>query len=126
MDTKELARRLVEAEQLIASIRNSLATEPTSSVRKRTQEEIDRLTAARICLRCGKPLGEKKPQRGVHEACYQKLRREHALGEAASIGHLLPTDKPGRKSAPAILETGADIIAMKRITHSKKSNRDRK
>lgn len=126
MDTKELTRRLIEAEQLIASIRKSLSQEFASPARKRSQEEMDRLVDAKICLRCGEPIGDEDPDRGLHHRCYQKLRRDKAIPEAEAMGHILPVSKPGRKSAPAILEDGIDIVNKRRISYSKKANRDRK
>lgn len=62
--------------------------------------------------------------RGVHERCYQRLRRERRLADAEENGVLLPKEKTGRKTkidldevlnAKSILDT-----AIKKTTEHRK------
>jgi hypothetical protein len=69
----------------------------------RSEEEVAEIMKKNICLRCGKSLSGEKEVRGVHERCYQKLRRDKAIEAAVAAGFCLPIATPGPKASPAIL-----------------------
>jgi hypothetical protein len=64
--------------------------------------EIADFTNQRKCLRCELPIGKSKSTRGVHEKCYQLLRRQNKLDLAERCGYILPAAKPGPKAADPI------------------------
>lgn len=105
MDTKQLLKKLDEIEQSVRSIRqvvNAQVAATNPSLPRRSEKEIQAFIAEGRCLRCGEPL-DGKVQRGVHERCYQKIRRDNVVDEALACGCLLPKQAPGPKSKPALL-----------------------
>jgi hypothetical protein len=111
MDKNQLLKQLEIAETAIQSIRK-LVDDPVFNA-SRSSEEVERLVADNCCLRCGKRLTG-KVSRGVHERCYQKLRRDSALNVALQLGHILPVGKPGPRSAPAILANAKEAARQKK------------
>lgn len=92
MDKKQLIKQIDEAEKALQTMR-SLILEKLEE-KARSAEEIAKLVAANQCLRCTEKIVG-FPTRGVHEKCYQKLRRDNKLVQALSLGHILPPAKPG-------------------------------
>ncbi len=111
MDKKQLLKQLEIAELAIQSMR-ILVADPVATT-SRTSEEIAKMVEGDCCLRCGKRLTG-KVSRGVHERCYQKLRRDNALDVALQLGHILPAGKPGPKNAPAIIANAKEAARQKK------------
>lgn len=97
MDIQELKKRLDKVKKEIEMIER-LTTETVAVF----PEERMQLVRDGKCVKCGKPLGEEKPDRGCHSRCYRILSRSVAAGETTydkliSIGMILPVNKSGRK-----------------------------
>lgn len=122
MEIDKLLARLSDIENAVANIKMLLTANGQIEARPalaRSEEEMNELVRKNICLRCLKPLGDEKANRGVHHNCYQKLRRDNALEEAEALRHVLPPGKPGRKSSDAIILEIKENVRKKREAHWK-------
>ena len=125
MDKNNLLRKLELTAKLISEMRDELQGKSLQEREiARTQEQVLEFVAKKICLKCGKPLGSKKPTRGIHERCYQKLRRDEELDRAEVNGRILPVGKPGPKSTDPLEPLIEKTIAKKRIANDKTSGRN--
>lgn len=133
MDKKFVIAELDLLASRLASLRDALAaTEPTTPPPAREKVEKG------LCLYCGKPLGQKKPTRGVHSHCYRTARRRIADGlttdaTLVSQGWLLPQEKQGRKIAdsdPVIQELRAraekDAAEVSQLSKTRQSKNQKK
>lgn len=105
MRTSEVVETIKSIRELLAKLEGLVSDSGTDTVLPggRSAEEITSMVNRKICLRCNQQIGEDKEVRGVHERCYQKLRRDHMLESAIAIGHCLPAATPGPKAAPALI-----------------------
>jgi hypothetical protein len=119
MDLLKLRQHL---KSIILDLQSVLAElEPTAVDRP---EEPARTT----CPVCAETLGDgTRIVRGVHERCYQRLRRECRLADAELSGILLPKEKTGRKTKINLDEVllnakSIEALAVQKTTeHRKKS-----
>lgn len=116
--------KIGEIEKLVAELRYALVAKQPELEIARTMAEVDDLVKNKVCLRCGKPIGKKKHTRGIHENCYQKLRRDGELERAEANGRILAAGKPGPRSSAALKPLIENVISQKRITNKKTPGRD--
>jgi hypothetical protein len=105
MRTSEVLETVKSIKELLAKL-EALVSETSHALTVsggRSQDEIAAIVKKKECLRCGESLSGEKEVRGVHERCYQKLRRDNAIESAVAAGFCLPIATPGPKAAPAIL-----------------------
>jgi hypothetical protein len=124
MNKATLLKKLDAAAKLIDEMRQEVVGKPMiDELIARTAEQIAEFVNSAICLKCGKPIGEQKPSRGVHERCYQKLRRDGELERAEANGRILPVGKPGPRSIDALdpLPTIQKTVVGKRVANKKTS-----
>ena len=123
MNKTNLLKKIDSVTKLLDEIRQEVAGKSAvDQLIARTSQQIAEFVESGLCLKCGKPLADKRP-RGVHEHCYQKLRRDGELDRAEANGRILPAGKPGPKSLDA-LEPIAAIVTQKRVANKKATRRN--
>lgn len=125
MDKNNLLKKLELTARLIAEMRDELVGKSMQEREiARTDDQVADFVTKKICLKCGKPLGDKKPTRGIHEKCYQQLRRTDELERALVNGRILHAAKPGPKSTDPLEPLIEKTIAKKRVANDKTTARD--
>lgn len=120
-----MLKKLELAAKLISEMRNELMDKPLQEREiARTDEQVAEFVAKQLCLKCGKTLHGKKVTRGIHESCYQQLRRTHEVERALVNGRILPIGKPGPKSTDPLEPLIEKTIAKKRVANDKTAGRN--
>ncbi|MFN8742871.1 MAG: hypothetical protein ACK5YR_23320 [Pirellula sp.] len=125
MDVKKVTKLVLQLKQLADEILNAIEEDRKETLQKldlpmRSQEDVARMVGQRMCLRCSKPLGDGKETRGVHERCYQKLRRDNAVENATIAGYCLPRGTPGKPAEPTFPASEILKAAIKKTTEHRK------
>lgn len=86
---------------MLTDLADVLVEKETVELSPEAQQRISRFTKEKRCLYCGDPLGDEKPkpQRGVHNSCYHKMRGEdRTFISFMKMGMIGPKSQPGRKA----------------------------